>query len=70
MKIGEFHTLSDNELDKKLEALKSELFHLRVNLRTGQLENTNKIRETRRDLARANMVLADRRKQAHKEARS
>ncbi|MBE7561294.1 50S ribosomal protein L29 [bacterium] len=62
MKIGEFHGLSDMELDKRLEELKGQLFQLRVNLRTGQLENTNKIRQTRRDIARALLVQCERRR--------
>lgn len=61
MKIGEFHTMSDSELEKRLDELKAELFNLRVNLRTGQLENTNRIRQTRRDIARAMMVVGERR---------
>jgi len=70
MKIGEFRTMSDHELGTRLEELKHDLFQLRVNLRTGQLENTNRIGQTRRDIARALTVVTERRVEAQKEAQS
>ena len=70
MKIGEFRTMSNHELETRLEDLKRDLFQLRVNLRTGQLENTNRIRQTRRDIARALSVARERHVEAQKEAQA
>lgn len=70
MKIGEFRTMSDRELEGRLEDLKRDLFQLRVNLRTGQLENTNRIRQARHDIARALTVVQERACEAQKEAQA
>jgi large subunit ribosomal protein L29 len=68
MKIGEFRTLTDLELEDRIVDLKRQLFELRVSLRTGQLENTNRIDQTRRDIARALSVNTERLNKAQKGA--
>ncbi len=62
MKGNEFHTMSDVELTKKLQDLKSELFNLRFRHASGQLENPVSIRNCKRDIARVNTELRARQK--------
>ena len=51
MKINEISSLTDKELAEKLASLKSELFNLRFQQASGQLENTARIREVRKTIA-------------------
>ena len=48
------------ELDTDLRDKKSELFNLRFQLATGQLENSSAIRECRKDIARVQTVIRQR----------
>ena len=48
------------ELDTELKAKKSELFNLRFQLATGQLENTSAINECRKDIARVKTLIRQR----------
>ena len=59
-KVRKFSDLTDAELNDKLKELKSELFNLRFQLATGQLENTATITECKRDIARVLTVLRQR----------
>ncbi|HAA90124.1 MAG: 50S ribosomal protein L29 [Thermoanaerobacterales bacterium 50_218] len=59
-KAKELRELTDEELRRKLVDLKDELFRLRFQLATGQLENPMRIREVRRDFARAKTILRER----------
>jgi large subunit ribosomal protein L29 len=52
MKAAEVRDLSDEELGGKLRELQEELFNLRFQLATGQIENVGRIRAVRRDIAR------------------
>ena len=52
MKIKEIREMSAADLDKKLAALKEELFNLRFQMATGQCENPTKVREVRKSIAR------------------
>jgi large subunit ribosomal protein L29 len=52
MKAAELRDLSDEELRGKLRELQEELFNLRFQLATGQIENVGRIRTVRRDIAR------------------
>ena len=52
--------MTDTELDQQLTELKSELFNLRFQLATGQLQNPMMIRETKRNIARVKTILRDR----------
>ncbi len=56
MKPSELSRLSSDELDKKVRDLKGELFNLRFQAATGQLENPMRIREVRRSIAQLKTV--------------
>ena len=56
-RISQFTELSPTELVTKLAESKAELFNLRFQAATGQLENNARIRTLRKDVARINMVL-------------
>lgn len=60
MKISEFRTSSDDELQEKVRDLKKEAFNLRFQKASGQLENTARERQVRRDIARVKTVLLER----------
>ena len=60
MKANEIRQLTDNELDDKLLELKSELFNLRFQLATGQLDNPMRIKAVRKDIARVQTILRER----------
>ncbi|MBQ6205666.1 MAG: 50S ribosomal protein L29 [Oscillibacter sp.] len=59
MKASEFRKMTKEELDEKLVGLKKDLFFLRMQHATNQLDNPLKIRETRHDIARVKTVLAE-----------
>ena len=50
---------SADELTDELLALKKEAFNLRFQKATGQLENTARMRQVRRDIARAKTIMRD-----------
>lgn len=56
MKIQEIRDLSTNELEEKLTGLKDELFNLRFQVATGQLDNPMRIGEVRKSIARIKTV--------------
>ena len=60
MKASELRQMSVEELSAKLAELKEELFNLRFQLATGQLENTARIREVRKAIARMKTVIRER----------
>jgi large subunit ribosomal protein L29 len=60
MKAAELRDLSDEELRGKLRELQEELFNLRFQLATGQIENVGRIRTVRRDIARLKTILHQR----------
>ena len=53
MKASEIRELTAEELSAKLGELKKDLFNLRLQLATNQLDNTNKINEVKHDIARS-----------------
>lgn len=57
MKATELRTKSEDELKDSLLGLRKEAFNLRFQRASGQLENTARIREVRRDIARIKTVL-------------
>lgn len=65
MKAKELRDMEAVELLKKLEGLKEELFNLRFQLATNQLENPMRIREIRRDIARVKTILKERELEAN-----
>ncbi|MDR5659544.1 50S ribosomal protein L29 [Serpentinicella sp. ANB-PHB4] len=60
MKANILRDMSDVELTQKLSDLKGELFNLRFQLATGQLENPLRIRNVRRDIARVKTLIRER----------
>jgi large subunit ribosomal protein L29 len=56
MKAAELRDFSDTELRGKLRELQEELFNLRFQLATGQIENVGRIRVVRRDIARLKTI--------------
>jgi large subunit ribosomal protein L29 len=60
MKASEFRNLTTAEIEQKIRGFKEELFNLRFQLATGQLDNPARIREVRRSIARAKTVLRER----------
>ena len=63
------HELRDDELQEKLNSLKTELFNLRFSHATGQLANPLQIQTVRRDIARVKTVIRERELRAKKEAK-
>ena len=59
MKASEIRELTAEELSAKLGELKKDLFNLRLQLATNQLDNTNKINEVKHDIARINTVIRE-----------
>ena len=57
MKASELLAMNKTELQDKVKELKAELFNLRFQLATGQLQNTMVIQGVKRDIARALTVL-------------
>ena len=57
MTAEELRKLSSEDLNKKLNELKEELFRLRFQLQINQLDNPNKIPETKRNIARVLTVM-------------
>lgn len=60
MKANEFREMTTAEIEQKVKSLKEELFNLRFQLATGQLDNPARIREVRKGIARAKTVLRER----------
>ena len=60
MKINKIREMSSPDLEKELGELKSELFKLRFSLATNGLDNTMKIKEVKRDIAKIKTVLTQR----------
>jgi large subunit ribosomal protein L29 len=60
MKASELRDLSTEEIESRVDQLKDELFNLRFQLATGQLENPMRIRQVRKDIARAKTILKQR----------
>lgn len=56
MKVNEIRNLSTAELNEKIVSLREELFNLRFQHATGQLENPMRIREVRKTIARIKTV--------------
>ena len=59
MKANEFRQLSEQELGSKLTELKGELFNLRFQLATGQLDNPMRIKSVRKDIARVKTIIRE-----------
>jgi large subunit ribosomal protein L29 len=61
MKPGDARAMTVDQLDDEVLKLKKERFNLRFQRATGQLENTARVREVRRDIARIKTIAAQKR---------
>jgi large subunit ribosomal protein L29 len=61
MKPDDLRAMSIDQLDDEVLKLKKEQFNLRFQRATGQLENTSRVRQVRRDIARIKTVAAQKR---------
>jgi len=68
MKVSEIRDLSEEELREKLSEVTQEQFNLRFQHGTGQLENTMRLGEVKRDIARIKTVLRELELQAGRQA--
>jgi large subunit ribosomal protein L29 len=59
-RVAELRDLGDDELMERLDSNKEELFNLRFQLATGQLDNPMRIKQVRHDVARILTVLRER----------
>ena len=59
MKASEIRKMSEAELKEKLVSLKKDLFFLRMQNATNQLENPLKIAEVKRDIARVKTIIRE-----------
>lgn len=64
MKVKDVRDMTASELDLKLGGLKEELFNLRFQLATGQLENPMRIKEVKKTIARIKTIQREREIQA------
>ena len=68
MKNKDIRNLSGDELNKKVSELKNELFNLRFQLATGQLDNPSTIKSVKKDIARVKTIQKERELNMEKEA--
>jgi large subunit ribosomal protein L29 len=66
MKAKEVRELTADELQNKLSGLKEELFNLRFQVATGQLDNPMRIRDVRKSIARVLTVMRENQLKDHK----
>jgi large subunit ribosomal protein L29 len=64
MKAADVRAKTHDELTEQLDTLGGEIFNLRFQQANGQLENTARVRQVRRDIARIKTILGERRRQA------
>ena len=60
MKASDVRAKTDDELKSQVEDLSKEAFNLRFQRASGQLENTARVRQVRRDIARIKTILGER----------
>ena len=61
MKTADIRAMSEDQREDAVLNLKKERFNLRFQRATGQLENTGRVREVRRDIARVKTIAAQKR---------
>jgi large subunit ribosomal protein L29 len=59
-KPSDLRSRSEDELNEQLDTLGKEIFNLRFQRASGQLENTARVRQVRRDIARIKTILGER----------
>ena len=62
LKVKDLRAMTIDELNAKLKKKKKEQFNLRVQQSTGQLQNSAVIRNVRREIAKINTLIAERKK--------
>ena len=60
MKMNKIREMSSEDLEKELKELKTELFKLKFSLATNGLDNPMKIKDVKKDIARVNTILTER----------
>jgi large subunit ribosomal protein L29 len=70
MKPADIRAMTLDQLDDEVLKLKKEVFNLRFQRATGQLENTARVRQVRRDIARSKTIAAQKRAPARATARA
>ncbi|MCH5166548.1 MAG: 50S ribosomal protein L29 [Erysipelotrichales bacterium] len=60
MKASEIRKMSNEEINKKIEELKDELFNLRMQKATAALEKPHRIKAAKKDIARMKTILTER----------
>ncbi|NPV44215.1 50S ribosomal protein L29 [Koleobacter methoxysyntrophicus] len=66
MKTKQIRDMTTNEMEAKLKDLKTELFNLRFQLATNQLDNPMRIKQVRKDIARIKTIMRERELQGEK----
>jgi large subunit ribosomal protein L29 len=61
IKADDIRAMSEDQMDEAILGLKKERFNLRFQRATGQLENTSRLREARREIARIKTIAAQKR---------
>jgi large subunit ribosomal protein L29 len=64
MKVGDVRAKTADELQNELDQLGKEAFNLRFQRASGQLENTSRVRQVRRDIARIKTIIGERARKA------
>jgi len=62
LKPADIRVMSPDQMDDEIVKLKKERFNLRFQRATGQLENTSRLREARRDIARIKTIAAQKKR--------
>ena len=63
-RASDLRTRSEDEQSEQVDNLGKEIFNLRFQRASGQLENTTQVRQVRREIARIKTILGERRRQA------
>ena len=61
MKVDDIRAMTEDQMEDAILGLKKERFNLRFQRATGQLENTSRMKEARRDIARIKTIAAQKR---------
>ena len=61
LKVEDIRAMSPDQMEDAILNLKKERFNLRFQRATGQLENTSRLKEARRDIARIKTIAAEKR---------
>jgi large subunit ribosomal protein L29 len=64
MKAADIRLMTDDQVSDEIERLKKEAFNLRFQRASGQLANTARVRQVRRDIARLSTIAIEKRAKA------